>query len=271
MREICSWYGISRQAHYQHQAHQQARAAEAAVVSSLVRSKRRRHCRMGARKLHRELRPALARKGIKVGRDRFFDILREANLLVRAQKRKSRTTWPGSWRCENLLAGLELKRANQIWVSDITYLESEAGYCYLSLVTDLYSRCILGYHVSDSLGAEGSLAALKMATRRAPVKGCIHHSDRGIQYTCNLYRSYLRKKGMRSSMGASGNCYDNAVAERVNGILKLEYGLEANFIDLKEASAAVKEAIWLYNHERPHLSLDYQKPEKVYIHSINNL
>ena len=167
---------------------------------------------------------------------------------------------------------MDVSRPNQAWVSDITYVETEQGFTYLCLVTDLFSRRIMGFDLSESLSVEGALRALKMACRssQGSLVGLVHHSDHGVQYTCYAYRQALAKRGMLSSMGQVGNCYDNAVAERINGILKLEYGLNNRFVSLRQARQATLEAQWLYNHERPHLSLDYQKPHQVYINGACN-
>ena len=158
-------------------------------------------------------------------------------------------------------------RPNQAWVSDITYIDTEQGFGYLALVTDVYSRRIMGYDFCPTLAVEGALRALRMACRTAQgsLVGLIHHSDHGVQYTCHAYPQLLGQHQMRSSMGEVGNCYDNALAERVNGILKLEYGLEFRFVSFAQAAQAVKQAVWLYNHERPHLSLAYRKPHAVYV------
>lgn len=267
MAELCGWYGISRQAHYQLKRQQQHQQAEAAQVVELVRQIRHKHPRMGGRKLYHELQPELAKRGIQLGRDRFFELLGGHNLLLRPKKRAYRTTWAGQWRCDNLLTGLVISRPNQAWVCDLTYLLTEGGFVYLALVTDLYSRRIMGYDLSPSLSLEGAVRALQMAISQVsqPLAGLIHHSDHGVQYTSRPYRDLLADHRIRSSMGEVGNCYDNAVAERVNGILKLEYGLEETFVDLAQAQQAVEQAVWLYNHERPHLALGYQKPYQVYV------
>ena len=266
MEGLCNWYGISRQAHYQQRQRDEAQQKQEELVLEMVRNKRRKHPRMGARKLLHELQEAMRKAGVKMGRDRFFDLLRRAGLLVRPRRRGRRTTWPGSWRCENLLPETLIERANQVWVGDITYIETEVGFGYLSLVTDAYSRFIVGYDFSTSLAVEGAQAALTMAITRAggETAGLIHHSDRGIQYTCNAYRQELADHRILCSMGQTGNCYDNALAERVNGILKQEYALGDRFTSFPQAARAVEEAIWLYNHERPHLSLDYRKPCEVH-------
>jgi transposase InsO family protein len=228
---------------------------------------------MGGRKLLHELQEWLQKTGLKIGRDRFFNLLRMADLLVRPRRRVRRTTWPGEWRCENLLPETVIEQPNQVWVSDITYIETEVGFGYLSLVTDAYSRFIVGYDFSTSLAVEGTQAALTMAITRTGVEstGVIHHSDHGIQYTCKAYRQELVKHKILCSMGQKGNCYDNALAERVNGILKQEYALGECFTNIPQAVRAVDEAVWLYNHERPHLSLDYQKPYEVHYQYRNEV
>ena len=270
MNDIYGWLRISRQAYYQHQRRRLVRQEMEKAVCEQVRQIRQRHPYMGTRKLWQELQAWLAIENYKVGRDRLFDILRKHDLLVQVRRRRRRTTWAGHWRCPNLLADMTVTRPNQAWVSDITYVETEQGFAYLCLVTDLYSRRIMGFDLSDSLAVEGALRALKMAYRgaRGSLVGLVHHSDHGVQYTCHAYRQALARRGMRTSMGEVGNCYDNAIAERMNGILKLEYGLDNRFVSLRQARQAVREAKWLYNHERPHLSLNYQKPHQVYINSV---
>ena len=267
MSQVCGWYGISRQAHYQSQREQRQRQSEAEQVVEMVQVVRYKHCRMGGRKLYHQLQPKWAEKGIQLGRDRFFDLLRGHNLLLKPKKRACRTTWAGRWRCENLLLTARITGPNQAWVCDLTYILTETGFVYLALVTDLYSRRIMGYDLSSSLSLEGAARAVQMAITQAgqPLDGLIHHSDHGVQYTSEPYRDLLGHHGIRSSMGEVGNSYDNAVAERVNGILKLEYGLDETFVDLAQAHRAVEQAVWLYNHERPHLALNYQKPYEVYV------
>lgn len=266
--QLCGWYGISRQAHYQMKQRQQQQAREEEEVVALVRAIRRHHPRMGGRKLYNQIQPEMEDRDIHLGRDRFFDVLRTHGLLVKPRKRRYRTTWPGKWRCENLLKGTTITRPNQAWVCDLTYIATENGFAYLALVTDLYSRRILGYDLSQSLSQEGATRAVKKALAQVhrPVDGLIHHSDHGVQYASSVYRQRLTQYGIRSSMGEVGNCYDNAVAERVNGILKLEYGLDDTFVDFVQAQIAVTQAVWLYNNERPHLALDFQTPMSVYHH-----
>jgi len=266
MHALCGWYGISRQAHYQmlERHHQQQMVDELVIV--LVQEVRRRHPRMGARKLLHVLEPQLEQEGVAFGRDRFFELLAQYDLLVPCQRQRRRTTWPGVWRCPNRLAGLVVSQVQQVWVCDITYLETECGFCYLCLLTDAYSRYIVGYDVSTSLAVEGALRGLEKAVAQTcmPLAGLIHHSDHGIQYTCHPYRDRLSQLQIAASMGEIGSCYDNAKAERINGILKLEYGLGQLLLDFDHARQLTTEAVWLYNQERPHWALDYRTPASVH-------
>lgn len=160
---------------------------------------------------------------------------------------------------------MSLSLPNQVWVSDITYIRTVNGFCYLALITDMYSRKIVGYDISNSLELAGCLRALQKALRQSGgVKGLIHHSDRGIQYCSNQYVNELKKKKINISMTEENHCYENAIAERVNGILKDEFYLDQNFFDVKHAQRAAKSAIKLYNELRLHLSLNYKTPEMVY-------
>ena len=259
---ICGWYGISRQAHAQMLKRRQRVTQQEQKALAAVAVIRRQHPLMGARKLLYKL----ANQDIQIGRDRFFALLRRMGLLVRRRRKGRRTTFPGGYRSENLLKNAKINQPDQAYVADITYLETEQGFLYLALVTDLYSRKILGWDLSDSLALAGASRAMQKAISQAdkPLSGLIHHSDHGVQYTSRSYLELLARHGIRSSMGQVGNAYDNAVAERVNGILKLEYLLDQRFVDADAARRAVAEAIRLYNTDRPHLSLDYQTPEQVY-------
>jgi putative transposase len=271
MSRICVWFGISRQAHYQMIVRRQQGVEQEQQIVDLVRGLRQRHPRMGARKVLHHLQPELAAAGLEIGRDRFFDLLARYDLLLPLPRQKRRTTWAGLWRCPNRLTDLTISQVQQVWVCDITYLETEQGFCYLALITDAFSRYIVGFDVSTSLVVEGALRALQMAIAQATgsLAGLIHHSDHGVQYTCHIYRQHLLETHILSSMGEIGNCYDNPLAERVNGILKLEYRLDDLFVDVAQAVVAVKQAVWLYNHERPHLSLNYLKPVDVHFNALN--
>ena len=267
-QRACQWFGISRQSYYQARKRQLKRDAEDQMLIASVNIIRKRHPRMGGRKLLHKMQCSMTKLEIARGRDAFFDLLRFHNLLVAPKRSRRRTTRSGLWRCPNLFSELEVTHVNQAWVGDITYITTEEGFIYLALLTDAYSRFIVGYYLSSSLAAEGSLRALECAFKNAStynLANLIHHSDHGIQYVSGDYRDLLQKNGISSSMGEVGNCYENALAERMNGILKDEYALDDLFVNFEHALAAVHDAIWLYNYDRPHLSLDMAIPADLYI------
>ncbi len=267
MARLCTAYGITRQAYYQERRCRDQEAARHTRILDLVRMLRRRHPRMGTRKLLVVLQPVLAQEGLPIGRDRLFDLLRVANLLVTRQRAGRRTTWPGSLRVPNRLAGLTITHINQVWVTDITYLQLHNGrFVYLFVVMDLFSRAILGAVLGATLEAQYALTALQQATTRAstPLRGLIHHSDHGVQYTSHAYQQWLSVRGIVASMGEVGNSYDNAYAERVIGILKHEYALVLPLVDEAQARSAAMESVYLYNHERPHQARDYAFPMDIY-------
>lgn len=222
---------------------------------------------MGTLKLRSELMEEIKQCGRGFGKNKLFDLLRNNDLLLKRRRRYTVTTNSNHpfYKYTNLLAKETVTAPDQAWVCDITYLRTRNKFVYLSLVTDVYSRKIVGWNVDVSLAVEGAIEALKMAIRNSSgAKGVIHHSDRGIQYCCYAYTDLAKKNGIKMSMGEVGNCYDNAIAERVNGILKDEYLLDSEFIDKKQAERAVKEAVYLYNYERPHWALNLKKPAEVY-------
>jgi transposase InsO family protein len=233
----------------------------------MVRDIRKLHSRMGGKKLYKLLKPAIEDAGIKMGRDKFFELLARNGLLIRRKRKYVYTT--DSYHhfrvYKNLLRYRLLTGANQAWVSDITYIRMAEDFFYLFLITDKFSRKIVGWHLSDSLRVSGAVEALKMAIRQcSDTTGVIHHSDRGIQYCCKDYVALLKKAGIQISMTEENHCYENATAERVNGILKQEYGLDDTFINGEIAAKAVREAVWLYNTERPHWSLKMATPEQIH-------
>lgn len=236
------------------------------MILEMVHAIRYHHPRMGVRKLWFKLRSQLVARGISLGRDRLFDLLRRHDLLVPPKRCKTVTTRSGLWRCPNLLPELTIMRPFQLWVGDITYLLLESGFAYLALLTDAYSRFIVGFDLSCSLAVEGCQRALSGALQQAngSLTDLVHHSDHGVQYTAHTYRDLLSEHHIVSSMGEVGNCYENALAERMNGILKLEYGLDNLFVDLQQAQESTKQAITLYNYDRPHLALDYRVPAEVH-------
>lgn len=267
MDQICDLFDITRQAHYQKFQRELAEAAQAEIILELVRQVRRKHPRMGGRKLYYKLQPMLAGEGLQIGRDGLFDLLRSQDLLVQRKKTYRRTTIPGLFRAPNRLLGVTISHPNQVWVSDITYLEMEVSrFAYLFVLMDLYSRYIVGWHVGSSLAADGAVLSLQMALDQlgAGPAGLIHHSDHGVQYTSHAYLDTLLAHQMQASMGAVGNCYDNIFAERLIGILKGEYSLDRPFINYSQVTPVVDEVVELYNCDRPHLSLNMAVPSDVY-------
>ena len=246
---------------------EQKRHKQEAIILEMVRQIRRRHPRMGTRKLLVKLGPMLAAEGLKMGRDRLFSLLKQVDLLVKRRKRRHRTTISGWWRTANLLPGLTISQPNQVWVSDITYLQTEVQpFVYLFMIMDLFSRYIVGWQVADTLAASGALVALEQAIQQAqlPILGTIHHSDHGVQYTCHNYLNALQLYNIQPSMGEVGNCYENAFAERVIGTLKHEYFLDARLANHSHAYDMSSQSVDLYNLDRPHLSLNYATPASVY-------
>jgi putative transposase len=223
--------------------------------------------REGVRKLMKSLNQDFENQQLKVGRDTLFNILREHRMLTLRKKYSARTTnsYHRFYKYNNIIKELEVNRPNQVWVSDITYIRTIKGFCYLALITDMYSRKIVGYDLSDSLELKGCVRALNKAIYQAKsIKGLIHHSDRGIQYCSNVYTQILKRKKIDISMTQENHCYENAMAERVNGILKDEFYLDQTFMNVAHAKRAAKNAIKLYNEIRLHLSLDFKTPNMVY-------
>ena len=212
------------------------------------------------------IRDRLNELGIKIGRDALFRFLRHEHLLVLPLKKYTKTTNSKHWlrKHPNLLEELVAFAPEQVLVSDITYLRTQSSVYYLSLVTDAFSRKIMGYNLSHTLAAEEVVKALKMAIRHCKsTNGIVHHSDRGLQYASSLYQEVLSKAGMLPSMTAGYDCYQNALAERVNGILKQEF-LFNRCKNFEELLLLVKESVHIYNTERPHLSLQMKTPESVH-------
>ena len=264
---LCESVGMSRQNFYKQRSVRQKTWVDESLVLELIRSERCVHRRMGGRKLLYLLKGEMAAAGVSMGRDRLFSLLGRHDLLVEKKRNGARTTrsWHGFGTYPNLAAGMKLTAPHQLWVSDITYIRTDQGFMYLCLVSDAYSRMIIGYHGSDNLEMTGALAALSMAMKQLPEGGRpTHHSDRGSQYCCGPYIDKLNKRGMSISMTEKNHCYENAKAERLNGIVKQEYGLGETFGSKAEAAAAVRQAVHLYNDDRPHESLKYLTPSQVH-------
>lgn len=263
---ICQLFGVSRQSYYQALQRQHYCQQRNQQIIELVYQQRRLMPRLGTRKLYHLIKDHFPQKGFKLGRDGLFACLRSHGLLVRPARSYRKTTDSSHWmrKYPNLAKELLVERPNQLWVADITYLDLTQGQGYVSLVTDAYSRKIVGYHVHDELRAEPVRMAFEMAlAHHPPTQPLIHHSDRGSQYCADHYQQLHRRHGIHCSMTDGYDCYQNALAERINGILKYEF-LVIQPANLQEARQMVAESVAIYNQCRPHLSLQYQTPDQVH-------
>jgi putative transposase len=267
LERLCRLFGKTRQAYYDHSWRDSDEQLQEAVIIDLVRSLRKVLPKVGGHKLLFMLKEDFTRHNLVIGRDSFFRLLRKHDLLVKRRRRYVRTTnsdhpykkWP------DLIKEIQLNRAEQLWVSDITYLTTQNGFIYLSLITDAYSHKVVGYHLSQNLKASGCIIALNKAiSSRASTASLIHHSDRGIQYCCDAYVEILQKHQIGISMTQSGSPYDNAIAERGNGILKNELNLQKVFVSYHDAVSEVHSAIDAYNRIRPHMSCSMLAPQKAH-------
>jgi transposase InsO family protein len=269
MRELCSLFGYKRQSQYKFMRKENMVYLQAAIVLKLVDEIRKDLPRIGTKKIYHMIKQPLKEHGIKMGRDKLFTLFADYDLLIRRKKRRPMTTDSDHpfFKYGNLVRCITVVRINQIWVADITYLHLQNGFAYLSLITDVYSRKILGHCLYSSLSTQGPLQALRMAVSDAELSSSeylIHHSDRGLQYCSSDYITLLREHYIAISMTNNGDPYENAIAERMNGILKSEFGLYATFKNIDEAKAVVDIAINNYNTLRPHMSLALQTPSAVH-------
>jgi putative transposase len=273
LTRICCLLGITRQAYYQHGWREQVQSIEQELVLQEVLNIRTRHRRMGGRKLYELLEPFMLEHQIKMGRDALFDLLSANQLLVKRKRRSVRTTQSHHWlfKHPNLILGFVPTGPNQIWVSDITYLRIPKGFLYVSLITDAYSHKLVGGHMSETLEGVETIQALQMALKlpRAPSeKQLIHHSDRGSQYCSADYVKLLQDNNIAISMTQSGDPLENAIAERINGILKGEYLDLYHITNIIQGKEWLQKAIDLYNIERPHMSNGMLTPENVHVNNI---
>ena len=268
MARICRLFGITRQAYYQQTWSNIDRKTEQEIVLQLVQAIRGRHPRIGVRKIYHMLETDLIEHQIKMGRDAMFNLLAANQLLVRRRKSRIYTTRSHHWlhKYPNLIRDIELTKPLQLWVSDITYVRISKGFLYLSLVTDAYSRKIVGYHIAKNLEAVNTVEALKFAIKnhQASLSGLIHHSDRGIQYCSYEYVKLLKDNEVAISMTQTGDPRENPIAERINGILKDEYLLNYKITDLAHATDILTKSVNLYNDERPHSSIDFLTPSTIH-------
>lgn len=265
---VCRKVGMTRANYYARRRQRQRRQVDGDLAVALVSAERKLQPRLGTRKLRVLIQAQLLAAGVKLGRDRLFGVLRAVGLLIEPLAAEYPCT-TDSYHClpvfTNQVKDRTLSKPNEVWVSDLTYLRTEEGYLYLALVTDKYSRKIVGYHCGDTLEAVGCLGALEMALATLPAGvQPTHHSDRGSQYCCHEYVNALVARGLGISMTEQDHCAENALAERMNGILKSEYGLGCKMKAKDQARRAVDEAVSLYNTRRPHTSLGYRFPEVVH-------
>ena len=267
----CELLGVSRQVYYRAIRSKQKRQAIAKQVTELVQRVRMDQPCIGTRKLYHILKEPLQK--LSVGRDRLFSILKANHMLIKP-KRSYHITTNSHHRFrkhKNLIEELNIERPEQVWVADITYVGNRRNPMYLSLITDAYSKMIVGYYVSNTLAVESSIKALKQATRnrKYPKQTLIHHSDRGLQYCSNQYQKILDRNDIRCSMTESYDPYQNAVAERINGILKQEFLINTDAISLKMMKTIVKQSVAVYNTKRPHLSCQMLTP--IQMHKQNKI
>ena len=269
---MCSLFGYSKQAYYKQLQRQTTAFVKEEIIVGLIKKKREIWKRGSGRNLHQCLLPELKQHGIKIGRDKFFDVLRNNHLLIKSKRCRTKTTcsYHHFNRYKNLIESASPLRCNEIWVADITYLwlKPQDKFCYLSIITDLYSRKIVGHCVHDSLNVKGCIDALKQALKNRKDKSLplIHHSDRGVQYCCHAYVKLLQKQNIQISMTQSGDPLENAVAERINRTIKEEFTTDRqiNFCNIDEAKKEMKKFIAFYNKQRPHRSVQWLTPNQAH-------
>lgn len=261
---LCRLFGKTRHAYYDKQWYLKEKMEQNLIVLEMVHLLRREMPKLGTRKLYYMLDPFFREHEIKMGRDALNKLLQEHGLLIQRKRRYTVTTNSNHWlrKYPNLIKNIEVKEAEQIWVSDITYICLKEGFNYLSLITDAYSRKIVGYYLHKNLSNYGPLEALQHAliSRKSSNNILIHHSDRGVQYCSSQYVDLLESNNIHISMAEKGSPYENALAERVNGILKTEFGLGEIFKTHKEALEKIIKSINTYNEKRPHMSCGMLTP-----------
>lgn len=275
LTRFCRLLGLTRQSYYQHFWQEELLSIEHELVLQRVLEIRKNHRHIGTRKLYEMLQPFLLEHQIKIGRDALFDLLASNYLLVRRKKRKIRTTdsYHRFKKYPNLIRDFVPQKPNQLWVSDITYWKISNGFVYISFITDAYSRKIVGYHVAQTMEAVETIEALKMA-----ISGFLnepdcpfqltHHSDRGMQYCSDMYIRLLNSSNIKISMTENGDPLENAIAERINGIIKEEYLNDYSVDTIEQARELLSAVVKLYNNERPHQSIGFLTPNQVHEKNI---
>lgn len=265
---LCGLVGKTRQAYYEHSWRNEKIQFEDAIIVDLVKRERRIAKRVGAKRLHLILQLELESHGITIGRDKFLEVLRANDLLVKRRRKHVNTTMSRHRlrKYPNLAKDLEIDRAEQLWVSDITYLRVAGKHCYLILITDAYSRKVVGYNFGRNMDTDFCLKALKAALdhRTFPDRQLMHHSDRGLQYCSQDYVALLQGNKIEISMTEHGDPLENALAERMNGIFKDNFALDTDFESFEVAKRQIDQAIQYYNHRLPHSSIDMLTPSEAH-------
>jgi len=269
LAKLCGWFGITRQAYYQNNRAEISSAIEEDLIIQQIKNIRKNHPRMGTRKLYQMMQPFLEAHSIKIGRDALFNLLSANYLLIRKRRGRIQTTNSHHWlrKYPNLIREFIPTAINQLWVSDITYWKLNKNHVYISFITDAYSHKVIGYQVAETMEAIESIKALQMALSALGAESHLqltHHSDRGIQYCSHAYVKLLQDNNIKISMTENGDPRENAVAERINGIIKDEY-LETYDIDnIGDAKELLKAVVDLYNSERPHMSISNCTPNLIH-------
>lgn len=260
--------GYTRQYYYKQQKDAAKEEAKRQLVKQLVDKQRKRLPRLGTRKLYYMIKEELINQKIKFGRDKLFALMREHGLLVKPQRRYIQTTMSKHWmrKWPNLIKDKVVSGPDEVWVSDITYIKTEQGNCYLNMITDAFSRKIVGYALDDNMETENMIEALKMACKQKVNTSIatIHHSDRGLQYCSHEYGEMTLGNNIKRSMTENSDPYENALAERMNRTIKEEFGMNRRMLSKEQVKALVKESIDLYNNYRPHLALNMSTPNQAY-------
>lgn len=260
--------GYSRQYVYKQSKDVAKKLVAQQRVKQLVDRERKQLPRLGTRKIHFLIKDDLQQQGLKFGRDKLFALIRYYGLQIKPRRRYIQTTMSKHWlrKWPNIIKGMPVNHPDEVWVSDITYLQTEEGNCYLNMITDAYSRKIVGYAVADNMEAENMVKALKMATVNKQHRhiSTIHHSDRGLQYCSQDYELLSDKNNIKLSMTENSDPYENALAERMNRTIKEEFGMDKKLKNRQQVYQLVEESIFLYNNKRPHLALKMKTPEHIY-------
>lgn len=264
LETLCGLFGYSRQAYYQHWKRREKEQIQTGIIVDEVVRIRDKIARIGGRKLFFMLKEKLLAHRIKMGRDKFFHVLRVNDLLIKRRKKRPRTTMSNHQlrKYPNLTTDLVVDAPNQLWVSDITYIKVNHKWHYVIFITDAYSKKVIGYNVSAKADAAFCIQALEQALEQwKDRKGkLIHHSDRGLQYCSYAYSGKLKDHQIHISMTQNGDPRENAIAERVNGIFKGDFLMDKIFTSLEQAQQQISQMVEAYNNLRPHASCDYFTP-----------